>query len=394
MANTFDIRFDRAVGLAGILDAPANSLRWKGAGLLSIDAEGISVAVKRSLVSLLIRHRSQRIPAWNINEVYREGEALRVEFATEENPRAVLPFWTRDRDTAAQIMQLLPTTRTIELEHSTNAPSAGSRGRAVATGMILVAIAGVALFVGLRRTPDAAAPAPVAVVAPPPTSAEKQPTASPAPVEATAAVPAASLKGEPISEDEARKLAMLAEDPVDWTAPPPKSTGAAAARQARLSRQLETPPASEPEAEEFVPIEVPAINVGATAVVPIRQGTLAYDAARSLLNQFDAGSMRVTADYLENGAGRFRNEEDLRRLDAFADAWRDLGARLLNSNAARNPDLAGLRAVLLGVVNYRVQTFEYAAQAFRMKKPELLQQASQAFAKADEMMDTARQYVR
>jgi hypothetical protein len=27
--------------------------------------------------------------------VYREGDALRVEFATDDNPRAVLPFWAR-----------------------------------------------------------------------------------------------------------------------------------------------------------------------------------------------------------------------------------------------------------------------------------------------------------
>ncbi len=29
-----------------------------------------------------------------------------------------LPFWARDRDTAEQIVQLLPTSRTLELEHS------------------------------------------------------------------------------------------------------------------------------------------------------------------------------------------------------------------------------------------------------------------------------------
>ena len=47
MAHTFDIRFARTEGMAALFEAPANRFRWKGAGKLSIDAEGISIAVKR-----------------------------------------------------------------------------------------------------------------------------------------------------------------------------------------------------------------------------------------------------------------------------------------------------------------------------------------------------------
>ena len=34
MAHTFDIRFARSEGLAALFEAPANRLRWKGAGRL------------------------------------------------------------------------------------------------------------------------------------------------------------------------------------------------------------------------------------------------------------------------------------------------------------------------------------------------------------------------
>src|SRR5689334_17224820 len=72
MARTFDIRFDAA----------ANSFGWSGGGKLSVDTQGMSFALKRGIASLLARSRSQRIPADRIIEVYREGDALRVEFAT------------------------------------------------------------------------------------------------------------------------------------------------------------------------------------------------------------------------------------------------------------------------------------------------------------------------
>jgi hypothetical protein len=116
MANTFDIRFARTAGLAALFEAPANRFRWKGAGRLSIDAEGISIAVKRGLLSWFAR-RSRRIPAGDITEVYREGDALRLEFGTAA-AREVLPIWAAGSDTAAEIVKLLPTSRTVELEQS------------------------------------------------------------------------------------------------------------------------------------------------------------------------------------------------------------------------------------------------------------------------------------
>lgn len=116
MAQTFDIRFARSAGLAAMLEAPSNSFQWTGNGSLSIDAQGISVAVQRGLLSLLSRNRTRRIPSASLSQVFREGDALRVEFATADATRASLKFWARDREAAAQIVRLMPTLRTIELE--------------------------------------------------------------------------------------------------------------------------------------------------------------------------------------------------------------------------------------------------------------------------------------
>src|SRR6186713_3139933 len=116
MAQTFDIRFAKSAGLAALFEAPANEYRWKGAGRLSIDATGISIAVRRGLMTLLARATTRRIPTNDLIEVYREGNALRLEFSTQESPRTVLPIWVSDRDAAAQIVTLLPTQRSVELD--------------------------------------------------------------------------------------------------------------------------------------------------------------------------------------------------------------------------------------------------------------------------------------
>jgi hypothetical protein len=116
--HTFEIRFARTAGLAALFEAPANHFRWKGAGLLSIDAGGISIAVKRGLMNLFSRRHSHRVAAAEITQVYREGDALRLEFGAEAD-RQILPIWTEGHAEAAQIVKLLPTRNTVEIEHST-----------------------------------------------------------------------------------------------------------------------------------------------------------------------------------------------------------------------------------------------------------------------------------
>jgi len=118
LTHTFDIRFARTAGFAAWLEAPANRFRWKGAGRLSISSDGITIAASRGLASLFRLVPSRKIPAGDLKEVYREGAALRLEFATAESARGVVPLWVKDRETAANIVHLLPTTRTVELEES------------------------------------------------------------------------------------------------------------------------------------------------------------------------------------------------------------------------------------------------------------------------------------
>jgi hypothetical protein len=117
--HTFDIRFAKSVGLAGLFEAPANRLGWKGSGRLSIDAQGISIAVRRGLLTLFTR-RTRRFPADSLTEAYREGDALRLVFGRREQ-QEILSVWARGGETAAQIVKLLPTLRTVELDQSTGA---------------------------------------------------------------------------------------------------------------------------------------------------------------------------------------------------------------------------------------------------------------------------------
>jgi hypothetical protein len=116
MAHTFDIRFAKSEGLAGLFEAPANRLGWKGAGSLSIDAQGISIATKRGVLSLFPR-RPRRFTASSLTEVYREGAALRLEFNLADS-HEVLPVWASGSEAAAEIVKLLPTRKTVELEQA------------------------------------------------------------------------------------------------------------------------------------------------------------------------------------------------------------------------------------------------------------------------------------
>lgn len=183
--HTFDIRFAKSAGLAGLFEAPANRRGWKGPGKLSIDAEGVSIAMRRGLLTLFSR-TSRRIPARELTEVYREGEALRLEFSSADS-REVLPIWTRDSAVAAEIVKLLPTTQTVELDHST---SPGSAYRLDRRFFWMVAAIGIAIaavvFLWMRWPAEVAAPVratPSTSVAereaPPPVSPEIAETTAP-----------------------------------------------------------------------------------------------------------------------------------------------------------------------------------------------------------------------
>ena len=105
MTHTFDIRFERSAGLGALLAPPENSFRWKGAGKLRIERDGISFAVKRGLLALFPLTR--RVSAGQLKDVYREGDALHMTFTTAGSPQARVSCWAADASTAASDPQLL-----------------------------------------------------------------------------------------------------------------------------------------------------------------------------------------------------------------------------------------------------------------------------------------------
>jgi hypothetical protein len=145
MARTFDIRFARSDGIAALLETPANTFRWRGAGSLRIDGGRLDIQQKRGIHTLLTRHTHFRLDAADLRGVAREGHALRIEFGVPGARRGVLPFWVRDRAEAAEIIRLMPTDRTVESDE----PAANPAPRRRHPPGVLIAVALVSLIVGV-----------------------------------------------------------------------------------------------------------------------------------------------------------------------------------------------------------------------------------------------------
>ena len=303
MAQTFDIRFGRGAGFMSLFDAPANSFGWKGSGLLSIDAHGISVALKHGVAWLLARPRSQRIAAENIREVYREGEALRVEFATRDNPRVVIPFWAEDRETAAEIVKLLPTTRTVEIEH--NATGA-TRSRLRIPWRLSIGLVSVAALVwaGTSLVGADRAVEPFEPVLPP--LAVETPA-----FDVDAAPPAARADDE-----------LLAPVPVELV--PPSLPG-----DARTA--LTAPTKLAPESA----IYGPALERAARFVA---KATVAETVSRTYHELFT--TRQITTD------------EFLEKLDDLEMQWWDVTFQLLDDDVMADPALVDLRATMLAAARH------------------------------------------
>jgi hypothetical protein len=193
MAQTFDIRFARSAGLAGLFEAPANSFRWKGAGKLSIDPQGISIAEQRGLLTLFSK-RSRRVAADELTQVYREGDALRLEFGSDDK-REILPIWATGNAAAAEIVKLLPTIRTVELEHATQAPRNFRVDRRTVAWLAFTAALVVGALVVSRQIAQSAHAPETAVTAAVPVEVSAQQAANPA-AESTAALPIGGIESQ------------------------------------------------------------------------------------------------------------------------------------------------------------------------------------------------------
>jgi hypothetical protein len=399
MAQTFDIRFARSGGMAAYFEAAGNSFGWRGGGRLSIDAQGMSFALGPGISTLLTRRRSQRVPAAAIKEVYREGTALRVEFASDENPRTVLPFWASSQETAAQIVQLAPTSRTFEVEHGPAESDARKRRSRRWIAPVIVSLLGFAVALLFTRRPvadGAASPAPprAAVPASVPATQVASIRNSAGPDRAVSS--GRSDSSQTITAEEAGKLAMLAEDPVDWTAAPARSAAATGPRQTPATP--EEAPAVELDAAGFVPMEVPDIGLTLDeAVTGIPRTTLAYRAARELLAQFTADAAGLSADLRRArarfDAGGWPPREFAGQLDALAGRWLVLNERLLQNRKYQDSALDGLRSMLMSVViEQRLFLAGYGA-GLRSNDQATIERAFLELTRAEQLLAHARRYV-
>jgi hypothetical protein len=397
MAQTFDIRFARSVGLAALFDAASNRFGWKGGGRLSIDAQGMSFAPKRGLGWLRAGRRSQRIPANRIVEVYREGDALRIEFATDEDPRATLPFWARDRDTAAQIVRLLPTLRTIEVEQDADASPAKTRARWVApVGIaiaIVIVIASAVWVIGMKRP---AVDGPANHVASLETDAPAAPDRVHDEPSAAAAPTAAAAGSVPLLDSGAGPHAVEQDDVLT-----PEQARRAAIVYGPPLAEMDGPPASAPvelDADGFVPMDLPDLEIPPdTMVVRIAPTTLAYTTARGMLGAFEASVTDLTTAYETELARLNRGTLNARafagRLDALAMRWRAVGERITGTRKYDEPALAGLRATLLMVVNQQRLFLGGYAAGLRNGDQPTIDRAFKDRARAEEALARARLYV-
>jgi hypothetical protein len=93
-----------------------NTFRWTGPGTIHVLERGLLVLTRRRS-PLGFRTTDERfIPASDICEVFRDGDAVRVDLRGESKTAGFFQFWTGNPAIAGTIVRLLPTTRTIEYE--------------------------------------------------------------------------------------------------------------------------------------------------------------------------------------------------------------------------------------------------------------------------------------
>ena len=373
MAQTFDIRFARSAGLAGFLEAPANVYRWKGDGSLSIDAQGISIAVQRGLLTLFARQRSRRIAANNLLEIYREGDALRLEFSTPESARTVLPFWVRDSNAGAEIVRLLPTQHSVELDES---PGSTRRYRLDRQLAVLLLVSVAALGFGALTLQKYFAPS-----APAAGEGRSNLGVETSVQESTVAQNASPSAATP-------RVAARAAAPRTPAAP---GTFLTTQRVELDPPALPTRPASRsdvatpavvgtPDVEASRPVIVS--RASRDGVIPIVPGDPAYEVARRQLDLFLAASEALRADYLSG--------EPLASLER---RWWTVTSRIYNSQELDVPALRGLIEIELAVSrSWRLVLTSHAA-GLRVNDPGLVDFAIAEREFAEMLEARAREFV-
>jgi hypothetical protein len=360
---------------------------------------------------MLGRNRTRRIPAADLWQVFREGDALRVEFATNDTARVSLRFWANDRDTAARIVQLLPTSRTVELEES--AAVGGyrvNRRIAVALGLALALIAGVIVTVSLNAqqlTTGAEVASPeVAVFEPKPIqeplfttdAAAAQPADVPAARATLPAIrPAAYEPTETIGSGgtttDGRQVTGDITSTLDRIPSPTAGLADSEAQPSSTASQpsLDVPPIISPP---FVPAE-PAVTD--PNVVPIPHGTPSFNRALRQLALFGSESDDLLAEY-DDDLNRFRAGQDgerafLLRLATLEKRWLGVTNRIQEAEDFADPLLVDLRATLLACARERRYFLTSFSKGTSTRNQQSIQSALEHQALAVELNQKARRYI-
>jgi len=343
MTQTFDIRFAQSAGLAAILELPKNAFRWKGGGHLRIDANGISIGVKRGLLALLGSKNTQRIPNENIRAVYREGDAVRVEFQSGNNARVVVPFWADNRDTAAKIVQLLPTAQTVEIEDATRHAKPGVDWRV----LLLLALALAAFVLATRAVYQWTQPNPREA---PELEGNGIDVVLPAPVEAPKT--SAPQVDAPASGSSSKSAARREAPAFPLNAPlfPPQS-GRASVDRSGISPSSTQQAAGTPDvvqsADRNVSVaSMPALPawVSPEGLVPIGRGMPGYEAARRQLDLFLDESLTLQRYFSD-----VRYLTGDQRFDKIEELWWKVSNRVSNSPDMQDPALRALQELELAI---------------------------------------------
>jgi len=409
MPDRFDIQFVSRPGKLGLLSEPVNTAGWRGRGTLTIDDRGLRIAATRSRLPLAFLRSESAIAAERITQVVREGDAVRVEYSIDRGRVENVTFRLPDRQTAAEVVRQMPTTRTVEMESEpSSVKRSHERGAPAIRVLAGIGIAAVGGWIAMQWMRSAAID-PVEntrnVIAPahltesgPPLDPSDQPAVAEIPSEAPVAedprpsdtdselhtsVPAASMGS---TAD-----ASLPEEGQAVQVPRP------APQRAESVVHTDATPHADTEGEPFVP-SVPEYQLpDDLLVVPIARNTVAYDVARGLLAEFEGEAREIedaiNRDLERHRAGDLKTIELGGRLDVAQRGWRELGSRLLGNPAFRDAALTGLRATLLGVVSYQARFCEAYAAALRKGDTAQMEDALQGRARAHDMLARARLYV-
>jgi hypothetical protein len=169
-AQEFAVRFTPAGPLAW-LRRPRNPFGWVGGGTLCFDERGLEIRA-RTLTPAGVRRTRRVLHASDIADASRTGAAMRITLREAGRP-AVVSLAARDAATAAHIMTLLPTRRTVELDHA-SAGAAHERARPGIAWLLVAAATLLLAAVWVVRTRFVSSP-------PPPPAAPRPAAPAPAP---------------------------------------------------------------------------------------------------------------------------------------------------------------------------------------------------------------------